>query len=439
MERHLSNFWLALLLTAVMLLMAPLTLAATLCVNPGGTSGCYASIQSAIDAANPRDTISIAPGIYAESLSINKDLKLQGAGIAQTILDGEWSHQVIIVGQYGAYPNPYVDLRGMTIQHGNTSGFGGAVLNYGNLFLMNAEIRSNMAYAGGGIENLGTLALNTVTVSDNSASGYGGGIDNNGQMTLLDVMLSTNWVSSGTGGGIDNSSGAILNRVTLHSNFAISGGGIANWGAGNLIINNSSIAYNTSTYAGGGIANAGTLQMTNSTVSTNWASMFYPAFGGGGIENIGNAMLTNVTIAHNETNSGGGGIWHGNGVDPGAPITTTLKNAIIAQNVPANCGSFWWMSVVTSAGFNLSNDSSCGLAGQNDMNNRDPRLGVLETSGGNVLIHPLLPDSPAIDGGTNAGCPATDQRGLRRPFGSSCDIGAFEYSMYIYALPIIHR
>jgi uncharacterized repeat protein (TIGR01451 family) len=37
-----------------------------------------------------------------------------------------------------------------------------------------------------------------------------------------------------------------------------------------------------------------------------------------------------------------------------------------------------------------------------------------------------LSGSPAIDAGTNSGCPATDARGVSRPQGSSCDIGAFE-------------
>ena len=38
----------------------------------------------------------------------------------------------------------------------------------------------------------------------------------------------------------------------------------------------------------------------------------------------------------------------------------------------------------------------------------------------------LEPGSPAIDAGTNAGCPATDARGVLRPAGLACDIGAFE-------------
>ncbi len=33
---------------------------------------------------------------------------------------------------------------------------------------------------------------------------------------------------------------------------------------------------------------------------------------------------------------------------------------------------------------------------------------------------------PAIDAGSNAGCPETDARGVLRPAGRACDIGAFE-------------
>ena len=40
----------------------------------------------------------------------------------------------------------------------------------------------------------------------------------------------------------------------------------------------------------------------------------------------------------------------------------------------------------------------------------------------------LLPDSPAIDAGDNDTCEITDQRGIARPQGANCDIGAFEYS-----------
>jgi hypothetical protein len=51
----------------------------------------------------------------------------------------------------------------------------------------------------------------------------------------------------------------------------------------------------------------------------------------------------------------------------------------------------------------------------------------LQNNGGETQTHALLFGSLAIDAGNTVGCPATDQRGVARPQGNGCDMGAFEY------------
>jgi len=59
----------------------------------------------------------------------------------------------------------------------------------------------------------------------------------------------------------------------------------------------------------------------------------------------------------------------------------------------------------------------------------DPKLGPLADNGGLSLTHALLSGSSALDRGTSAGAPSTDQRGVSRPQGSGYDIGAFELAV----------
>ncbi len=108
--------------------------------------------------------------------------------------------------------------------------------------------------------------------------------------------------------------------------------------------------------------------------------------------------------------------------------TVSALNTIVAKNIPgADCAG-----TITSLGNNLSSDSSCQFVQASDLPNTDPLLGPLQNNGGPTVTHALLDASPARDAGTNAGCPANDQRGTARPTDSdadgvsTCDIGAYE-------------
>jgi hypothetical protein len=86
---------------------------------------------------------------------------------------------------------------------------------------------------------------------------------------------------------------------------------------------------------------------------------------------------------------------------------------------------------ITDAGYNLVEDGSC-ITDATSFSG-DPLLGDLADNGGPTQTHALLTGSPAIDAGPPTdgdpiACPPpdTDQRGVSRPQGSACDIGAFE-------------
>ena len=67
------------------------------------------------------------------------------------------------------------------------------------------------------------------------------------------------------------------------------------------------------------------------------------------------------------------------------------------------------------------------LAASGDLSDTNPLLGPLADNGGATLTYALLVGSPAINAGTNTGCPAIDQRGMSRPLLRTCDIGAYEF------------
>jgi hypothetical protein len=173
--------------------------------------------------------------------------------------------------------------------------------------------------------------------------------------------------------------------------------------------------------------------LTNVTISGNSAQ-----YGGGLlVTNIDPSTILNSTITANldPVGTGTGGIY--------AASAVSFKNTIVANNDGDECWDISGLNI-TSLGYNIEDTNTCGFSATGDQHSTNPLLGLLANNGGETLTHALLPGSPAIDGGTNAGCPAKDQRNVNRPidgdlsgFGQ-CDVGAYEAPIRVY-LPLMVR
>jgi len=86
---HCKRFHLGLMICCTLLLagFSQTAAAATLCVNPGGSHGCYASIQAAVNHASANDVIKVGAGVYAEGVTIGIPLSVIGAGAEDTVID----------------------------------------------------------------------------------------------------------------------------------------------------------------------------------------------------------------------------------------------------------------------------------------------------------------------------------------------------------------
>jgi hypothetical protein len=106
-----------------------------------------------------------------------------------------------------------------------------------------------------------------------------------------------------------------------------------------------------------------------------------------------------------------------------------LDNTIVAGN--SGGADIDNQGMITSAGHNLIGAASGNAIAlqpgdQSSVTAAALNLGPLADNGGPTLTRALLGGSIAIDAGDDANCPATDQRGVARPRGAHCDVGAFE-------------
>jgi predicted outer membrane repeat protein len=320
-------------------------------------------------------------------------------------------------GMYNASSDP--TLIDVIFSNNTADGLGGGMFNISsNPILTGGAFNSNSAFHGGGMANYSSSnpILTNVTFNGNTAGYYGGGLYcTSSSSTLTGVTFSGNTALEG-GGGMYSCNSATLTNVTFSGNSAgSSGGGMVS--SSNSTFTNVTFSGNSAGSSGGGISNIGNSTFTNVTFSGNSADR------GGGMQNAGNPTLTNVTFSNNSAGSAGGGLRN-----DGRPI---LHNTILWGNTAPNGSQVFDNGGQAGCNPVSINDSAVQggcPAGSicTDIITTDPLLGTLGDYGGSTQTIPLQAGSSAIDTGNDASCPATDQRGVARPQGSHCDLGAYE-------------
>ena len=302
----------------------------------------------------------------AGDLDITDDLIIGGAGAPDTVVDATISEDRV----FHVLPGVTAEIASLTITGGS-------------------------AAIGGGILNVGSLELDSITVTKNTASGVGGGgIYNSGTLTVSLSTVSENAATISSGGAIDNE--------------------------GILSMENSTISGNTAATDGGGIFNGeATVNLNNVTITNNEADSDTNASGaGGGVYNaFGSVFSRNTIIAANTI-----------GPPPVAPALTRDCSGIITSqghNLVGNGTDCTW---TTNLGDLVGTITQPAVI--------NPQFGPLDYNDGLTKTHQIPATSPAADAGspglTGGGCTEVDQRLLERPKDADyngnarCEIGAYE-------------
>ncbi len=457
------------------------------------------SLRQAIATAKPGYIITFDASLRggtikltSDNLSITQSMTIRGLGSGLLTISGNHGDRQIKVAQ-----KITVTISGVTITSFDSSG----IKNYGVLTLEDSIVSGNTTPGnGGGIENFesGRLTLINSVISGNASAsertdfannpafGNGGGIYNHGMFKLINSIVSGNRAAR-YGGGIYNGGGkavaTITNGTMLHNTACQSGGGIANAVTLTLIdstVSNNSVGHCVAgippnplpnTIRGGGIYNASTAKTITITDSTISGNTVFNGPGGGIFDNFSEGkntlVITNSTIAYNTASGNGGGfvfsgsqatitfctIYGNIALDGGGifikdgrdavgnsiPSHVQMQNSLVARNHQSTGQDI--VGTLTTGGYNLIQNFT-GVSFVDPMNKHTTDIigdtfsdlkidTVLRNNDGPTESLALLPGSPAIDKILLDACRldgiASDQRGVKRPQGKGCDIGAYEY------------
>ena len=310
-----------------------------------------------------------------------------------------------------------VTVRNSTFR-GNESSYGGAIDSTAGVAVTieDSTFTNNKAIIGDGgairASSGATITISDSTFSGNSASSRGGAIqviDGNSSLNISNSVFTNNSTTgTGNGGAIRQNAPMTLYRSFFSGNSAGGAGG-AIYIQRNLVLENSTFYNNRSVDEGGAL---------------DTASSFSPAIN-----------IRHVTFVNNRAT---GTNKNGNAIFAVAAAAFNMYNSIIDETTSAagtDCGGT--LDVNTN---NIIEDGSCSTSSGFSV---DPllasRRGSAEQAPGQY--YPLRHDSPAIDAADATACgklndtgtdanpvvnPDDDQRGVSRPVGAFCDIGAYE-------------
>ncbi|MEO8609209.1 MAG: choice-of-anchor Q domain-containing protein [Chloroflexota bacterium] len=369
-----------------------------------------------------------------------------------------------------------LDLANMYITNGYVDGAnrGGAIFNKGTLTLNNVDVSGNTADSGGGlnIANGGYAGINASHIHNNTSSTLGGGfyVEAGGSATVDGTLIAHN-NSAAYGGGLYADGGLSLNHVTITDNTAGGGAGMRVCCSGTINITNSNISNNTAASYGGGIMNLSLLlNIDSTTISGNVVTA--PAGAsfngeGGGILNrqSGNVNLSNSTVSLNNAavgagiasdnsmtlintstiaNNIGGGIFGDAGSSTGIALSTIVNNTV-NPGIDSTGAVTISDSIVAN---NTAGDCNATLTAQGvnfatdatcngftQKTSGELNLQALANNGGSTQTIALGTGSAAIDTVTDCLGATVDQRGVERPQGPACDAGAYEAEISDTAQP----